>query len=133
MNKLKTDMLKKLSEAENFELATRIRKGIRLQRIMICGQDCHPGGENCNNYCNHKPGEYMPDHPKDATTEMIIRSARRHVSESIQETLLALADHVIVCTTYDCPPEVVAKAEVLLAQCSVLRDSLDKLFGVREE
>lgn len=26
-----------------------------VQRIMVCGVDCHPGDANCNNYCNHIP------------------------------------------------------------------------------
>ena len=30
----------------------------------VCGQTCQPGGPYCNNYCNHEPGEPMPDSPE---------------------------------------------------------------------
>lgn len=26
-----------------------------LQRVMVCGVDCHPGDSVCNNYCNEAP------------------------------------------------------------------------------
>ena len=32
-----------------------------IQKTMICGQDCHPGDANCNNYCNHDKSKPMAD------------------------------------------------------------------------
>lgn len=35
--------------------------------VRICGQTCQPGGEHCNNYCNHDTSKPMPDAPEDHT------------------------------------------------------------------
>lgn len=33
-------------------------------KSYICGRTCFPGGENCNNYCNHDHNKEMPDSPR---------------------------------------------------------------------
>jgi len=39
------------------------------KRVMVCGVDCHPGDENCNNYCNNDKSRPMADYPPEATSE----------------------------------------------------------------
>lgn len=36
----------------------KVREGER-----VCGRDCRPGWETCNNYCNADPSKPMPDSP----------------------------------------------------------------------
>lgn len=35
-----------------------------VTKSFLCGVTCFPGGENCNNYCNHDHSKKMPDCPK---------------------------------------------------------------------
>lgn len=60
--------------------------------VMICGRDCHPGGANCNNYCNHDKSKPMADHPPAATHEMVIARAKDRAAKAIAEAEKACAE-----------------------------------------
>ena len=64
-----------------------------IQKVMICGVDCHPGDGNCNNYCNHNHSKPMADCPPVATPEMVLESARRVVIMKKQEYKAAFDEY----------------------------------------
>ena len=68
-----------------------------IQKVMICGQDCHPGDANCNNYCNHDKSKPMADHPPAATPEMQLASARRVAHEKLREAEKAWYEYFCMC------------------------------------
>jgi hypothetical protein len=35
--------------------------------VRLCGHDCIPGKEGCNNYCRHWPLGYVPNRPEPMT------------------------------------------------------------------
>lgn len=56
-----------------------------MQKVMICGIDCAPGGEHCNNYCNHDKSKPMADAPPAATQEQQIEFARKSAHAKLDE------------------------------------------------
>lgn len=68
-----------------------------IQKVMICGKDCHPGDANCNNYCNHDKSKPMADHPPDATPEVQLASARRVALEKLREAEVAWYEYFGMC------------------------------------
>lgn len=68
-----------------------------MQKIMICGRDCIPGGEHCNNYCNHDTSKPMADRAPDATPEMQIASARKVAHEKLREAEVAWFEYFGLC------------------------------------
>lgn len=66
-----------------------------IQKVMVCGVDCLPGGANCNNYCNHDKSKPMANSPPEATSEMLLASARRVAVEKLREAEKAW--HVYFC------------------------------------
>lgn len=68
-----------------------------VQKIMICGIDCHPGDSNCNNYCNHDPSKPMPNSPNPATTEQQLADAHRVAHEKLREAEKAWYEYFGMC------------------------------------
>ena len=68
-----------------------------VQRVMICGRDCHPGDEHCNNYCNSDPSKPMADHSPAATPAMMLASARRIAHEKLREAEVAWYEYFGMC------------------------------------
>lgn len=68
-----------------------------VQKIMICGIDCHPGDANCNNYCNYDTSKPMPDHPLPATPEQQRESAKKWAIEKLNEAEKAWHEYFILC------------------------------------
>lgn len=65
--------------------------------IMVCGVDCHPGDEHCNNYCNHDKSKPMADRPADATPEMVISRARHKAHRALDEAERTWHDYAAKC------------------------------------
>lgn len=68
-----------------------------IQKVMICGRDCHGGDANCNNYCNHDTSKPMADHPPDATQAMQLESARRVALNTLREAEKAWYEYYGLC------------------------------------
>lgn len=68
-----------------------------VQKVMICGVDCHPGDEHCNNYCNHDTSKPMADHSPSATPEMQLASAKRAALEKLREAEKAWYEYFCLC------------------------------------
>lgn len=68
-----------------------------IQKVMICGRDCHAGDANCNNYCNHDTTKPMADHPPAATPEMQLASALRFANEKLREAEKAWYEYLGLC------------------------------------
>ena len=66
-------------------------------KVMVCGVDCHPGDENCNNYCNHDTSKPMSDHPLAATPEQRLAFARRVAYEKLREAEKAWYEYFRLC------------------------------------
>jgi hypothetical protein len=64
---------------------------------MICGVDCHPGDDNCNNYCNHDTSKPMANRPPEATPEMRLASALRVAHEKLREAEKAWYEYFGMC------------------------------------
>ncbi len=80
-----------------------------MQKIMVCGVDCIPGGQNCNNYCNHDPSRPMADHAPDATSEQQRASAKRIAQAKLREAEAAWYEYYGLC---EVGPERIWAAEV---------------------
>ena len=68
-----------------------------IQKVMICGRDCHAGDANCNNYCNHDKTKLMADHSPAATPEMQLASALRFANEKLREAEKAWYEYFGLC------------------------------------
>lgn len=68
-----------------------------IQKVMICGRDCHPGDANCNNYCNHDQSKPMADHSPAATPAMQLASARRVALDTLREAEKAWYEYYGLC------------------------------------
>ena len=68
-----------------------------IQKVMICGRDCHPGDVNCNNYCNHDTSKPMADHSPAATPAMQLAPARRGALDTLREAEKAWYEYYGLC------------------------------------
>ena len=67
------------------------------KEVMVCGVDCHPGDENCNNYCNHDKNKPMADSPADAPPEMMTARARHRAHRALDEAERTWHDYAAKC------------------------------------
>jgi len=65
-----------------------------IQRVLICGRDCHPGGPNCNNYCGHDPSKPLADLPMPATLEIQQAAAHRAALARLTEAKEAWVEYL---------------------------------------
>lgn len=63
-----------------------------MQKVMICGVDCKPGGEHCNGYCRG-----VCDAPPDATKTQMIAQARSMAMEKLGEAERAWHAYAALC------------------------------------
>jgi hypothetical protein len=68
-----------------------------IQKVMICGVDCHPGDANCNNYCNHDTSKPMATIGPVPKPEMQLASARRVAHEKLREAERAWYEYFCLC------------------------------------
>lgn len=67
------------------------------KQVMVCGVDCHPVDENCNNYCNHDKNKPMPDDPREATEAMKIAAAKDAAHRALDAAERAWYEYAGLC------------------------------------